>query len=1509
MKHILQSLRSALLLSLPLLVGLGASPDASAKFVDGGHYCYETLREYQTRVADLKIDGIDLDKSVVLVGVVKDASKWLVPGSNEDANAAKKYIENDDYYQYSGTLDIPATVTNDGKTYNVVAIGGCVFYKNTKLTGVTFHTGLIKIRPRAFEGCTGLTSVALPSTLTQVSGNGFYGCKNLTQVTVPEGVQMFSTNSFTNTGLTSLVLPRTFYNVGNNTFTNCKNLDWIAMGGNSNFAVFDKGFASCSGIKNLLLLGDAPGRISTVDNGNFTEATLYVPNTTKENLKKYTDSGFKHVVEIVKDIKFTSPSGAKRDETTTIKVDGKDEAGCHVAYYGDELGQELNLTNWNGSAITADVSFERYPNGRIPAGTYVNEPIQLRLHGGILEGRLVTIHKSFQIKPVTLHATPFKKSYTYGEAIDFNAAKWGIQFTQSDFVAPDQWPAIDHSKIKLTLYTDAACTHQAQKKNGFYDVKTYYVKGSTGTIAEGPSKGLSDANPSYDIKWTANTVTIAKAKQQLGVGGDWQMQGAIEVYVGEDATFKLADSKTAVQYTIEDETKATVKDPTSAKLKTDADEKGTIHGVAEGKTQLKAQAQEETNYEASEAQYIDVIVKKRPSDLKWDEKDQEITVTGGGDNCIDLKAPTGRLDKTYTVVVGTDVIPLQSGVKKVTKYADVTLNADGTVTVCGTHQGAVQIRVCTEESDAMLGSCEEVTVDIKKGDIAPFPEGWITWSTEALTGTACDNLPYEAPEKHADQQPSNVDDWLFNMSISYGTKYATVGNDWEALDGGDCTLTDTHATNGASVKLTFTAFDNRKDANGNPDPLYQNKTWTRTVTINKAESDVDWDKIIDELCNNKQGTCYTGGNNGEHSITCFVDDVLPLPDPNKGITDSEKKHDVEYTSADPSVEITTTGAEPTVKPTEAGSYVVNIEVPGDDDHEGTGTKVTLNVQKRNPNVVWNPTDQTAKVGDTNVTIPTATFTPWNSNTPTKVPADDYSLPGNSANVVHYNDGAQPAVTGADFKLTADAEGDAQVAIAFNPDPRVYVDYTGKVDITVSKKDVTCTIDPSTFSGQIGEEVELPVPTTNPAGLPTTYVVDEAYAEYVELYNLPEGGAVAKLKKVTDTNKPVEGYAYAPGTSSTKDSDHAGYTITINKRQGDLNWPVESAEGVTQETIELPMPTTEYGDPSTITVDVTNGTGTATAEIDCSDGECKVVVHCGDAGEVTVCVTLPSGESVEEASKCIPVTIKQGGGELQWDVHEGQYEATCFEEFDEVPAPHSGTEGVEDSDIEIVIPELEDDEWKIENEHFVFTPEVGGQIHIFVTLPGTENYTGVEDQVVVNVKKAAPDLHWAPAEEWTEDRLTFQYTANEAGDVVTLPKAVADHPKYDQSLIRYETSDELIATIEKDAEGNPVLHLLKGDGSIVTLMAIAPETPSFEEDEKDAEGARIDTHAALEVLGATEEAEVSVRGGQIVIAGTARVSVYDASGRAVYVGQSGAVNVAAGLYVVTTGKQARLLQVK
>lgn len=198
--------------------------------------------------------------------------------------------------KYFGYVSIPATVTYNGTTYTVTAIGDWAFYYCYGLTGISIPNSVISIGEGAFYG-TGLVRVTIPDNVTTIGeeaflnckslvsatiGNSvtaigkevFFGCNNLASVTIGNSVKSIGyeaffcceslrsitiPNSVTDIGyqafngcegLTSIDIPNSVASIGEAAFWGCNSLESVNIG-NSVTSIGKKAFAFCSGLTNI----------------------------------------------------------------------------------------------------------------------------------------------------------------------------------------------------------------------------------------------------------------------------------------------------------------------------------------------------------------------------------------------------------------------------------------------------------------------------------------------------------------------------------------------------------------------------------------------------------------------------------------------------------------------------------------------------------------------------------------------------------------------------------------------------------------------------------------------------------------------------------------------------------------------------------------------------------------------------------------------------------------------------------------------------------------------------------------------------------------------------------------------------------------------------------------------------------------------------------------------------------------------------------------------------------
>ncbi|MBR2250000.1 MAG: leucine-rich repeat domain-containing protein, partial [Prevotella sp.] len=108
--------------------------------------------------------------------------------------------------RYTGTVNIPATVTYNGKTYSVTTIGSYAFCMCSGLTSITIPNSVTSIDSYAFYSCSGLTSFEIPNGVTSIGSYAFTGCSGLTSVTIPNSVTSIGGGAFSD--LTSIVVEK-----------------------------------------------------------------------------------------------------------------------------------------------------------------------------------------------------------------------------------------------------------------------------------------------------------------------------------------------------------------------------------------------------------------------------------------------------------------------------------------------------------------------------------------------------------------------------------------------------------------------------------------------------------------------------------------------------------------------------------------------------------------------------------------------------------------------------------------------------------------------------------------------------------------------------------------------------------------------------------------------------------------------------------------------------------------------------------------------------------------------------------------------------------------------------------------------------------------------------------------------------------------------------------------------------------------------------------------------------
>lgn len=95
---------------------------------------------------------------------------------------------------YSGAVNIPPTVSINGKDFNVIAIGNYAFNKSS-VTSVTIPNSVATIKKGAFKECKRLKNINFPSSVTLIEAAAFYD-SGLESITIPSTVEVIGYGSF-----------------------------------------------------------------------------------------------------------------------------------------------------------------------------------------------------------------------------------------------------------------------------------------------------------------------------------------------------------------------------------------------------------------------------------------------------------------------------------------------------------------------------------------------------------------------------------------------------------------------------------------------------------------------------------------------------------------------------------------------------------------------------------------------------------------------------------------------------------------------------------------------------------------------------------------------------------------------------------------------------------------------------------------------------------------------------------------------------------------------------------------------------------------------------------------------------------------------------------------------------------------------------------------------------------------------------------------------------------------
>ena len=199
--------------------------------------------------------------------------------------------------EYSGSVNLPATVTYEGVDYSVTSIGRCAFSECSSLTAINIPESVTSIGDQVFSFCSSLTTINIPEGVTSIEYGAFMSCSSLTAINIPESVTSIGDYAFTGcSSLTAINIPEGVTSIGDYAFTGCSSLTAITIPENSQLTSIGMyAFALCERLTAITI----PEGVTSIEDLTFAYCSKLTTIVLPKNLNNVGSQAFANCPELL----------------------------------------------------------------------------------------------------------------------------------------------------------------------------------------------------------------------------------------------------------------------------------------------------------------------------------------------------------------------------------------------------------------------------------------------------------------------------------------------------------------------------------------------------------------------------------------------------------------------------------------------------------------------------------------------------------------------------------------------------------------------------------------------------------------------------------------------------------------------------------------------------------------------------------------------------------------------------------------------------------------------------------------------------------------------------------------------------------------------------------------------------------------------------------------------------------------------------------------------------------